>query len=261
MPDRPFIAAAEIQQQFGDETVVAQTSFQIQRGEFVSFVGPSGCGKSTILRLIAGLLTPSAGRITVNDSSPHQIDRSRERIGFVFQEANLLPWRTAQQNVALPLELSRGELNSTARQDRIASSIARVGLTEMDGRKLPRMLSGGMKMRVSLARALVTEPTIMLMDEPFSALDDVLRGQLNEDLLGLWQEKQWTTLFVTHNIMEAVFLSQRILVMSGRPGRIVERIEVPFKYPRPFELQSHPEFTQVVAQVATKLREFAQQQQ
>ena len=255
MTEQPLIIAQNLQQRFGKELALTDISFQIQRGEFVSIVGPSGCGKSTILRMIAGLLAVSQGELTIGGERPREIDRTRDRIALVFQEPNLLPWRTAKKNVGLPLELRKviaHDLNS-----RVHSSMQRVGLTPDDANKLPRMLSGGMKMRVSLARALVTQPTIMLMDEPFSALDDVLRNQLNEDLLGLWAENHWTTLFVTHNMIEAVFLSQRVIVMSARPGRIVETIAVPFDYPRGFELQSSPEFTQIVAQVAKALRSTA----
>ena len=154
MTDQPLIIARNLQQRFGKELALADTSFEVQRGEFVSIVGPSGCGKSTILRMIAGLLAVSAGEITIDGKSPREIDRARDRIALVFQEANLLPWRTAKKNIGLPLELRK--VSAHDRNARVQSSIQRVGLTLSDAGKLPRMLSGGMKMRVSLARALVT---------------------------------------------------------------------------------------------------------
>ncbi len=235
----------ELEKQFGsDSPVLAVDRLSIAPGEFVSLVGPSGCGKSTLLRLIAGLETPSSGMLQLDEST------SAER-AFVFQDANLIPWRTARENVRLPLEL-RG---SVSREDHAAidAAIRMVGLQDADGKKYPRMLSGGMRMRVSLARALVTEPSILLLDEPFAALDDMLRNQLNEQILEIWQRQQWTGLFVTHNVAEAVFLSQRILVMQARPGRIVADMQVPFAYPRESSLRNDPEFASFCGEVVSTL--------
>ena len=205
----------------GHPPVLSGVDFSVRRGEFVSLVGPSGCGKTTILRLIAHLCGPSQGRLTISQAS---------RTAYVFQEPTLLPWRNVRDNIRLPLELLRTPRSQ--QEAAVEDSLQRIGLRATDGGKYPRMLSGGMKMRVSLARALVTHPDILLLDEPFAALDDMLRQQLNEDLLSIWQEQRWTALFVTHNVAEAVFLSQRVLIMSAHPGRIVEAIEIPFGYPR-----------------------------
>lgn len=231
----------QIEKRFSpDSLVLSVDALDIAAGQFVSLVGPSGCGKSTLLRLVANLDQPSGGQLTLID------DAASER-AFVFQDANLIPWRTAWENIQLPLELRR----RLTRDDRSAidDAIRMVGLRAEDSRKFPRMLSGGMRMRVSLARALVTQPNILLMDEPFAALDDLLRNQLNEQLLDLWQRQKWTTLFVTHNVAEAVFLSQRILVMHAQPGRIVADMTVPFDYPRRGQLRSDPDFARFCGEV------------
>ena len=193
----------------------------IGRHEFVSLLGPSGCGKSTALRLIAGLGTPSAGRIEWTDP---QHATSRTDIGFVFQEPTLMPWATVFDNVLLPLKLQG---RSDAR-DEVGAALAMVGLTGFET-AYPRELSGGMKMRVSIARALVTRPRMLLMDEPFAALDEITRFRLNNDLLELWKSQAWTVVFVTHSVYESVYLSNRIMVMAARPGRIVDehRIDAP----------------------------------
>ena len=191
----------------------------VRAGEFVSLLGPSGCGKSTALRLIAGLAEPSAGTVTRQDAHP----------GFVFQEPTLMPWRTAAGNVRLPLQvagLPRAEADA-----RVATAIAQVGLAGFET-AYPRQLSGGMKMRVSLARALVTAPSLLLLDEPFAALDEITRARLNDDLLALWAAARLTIVFVTHSVFESVFLSTRILVMAPRPGRVVADIAIDTPYPR-----------------------------
>ncbi len=231
---------------------LADASFAIRTGELVSVVGPSGCGKSTLLRLIAGLVEPTQGRLTIGNGTARETPR-RQRIGFVFQDPRLLPWRTAVQNVRLPLELER-----TARQTRdarVADALGLVGLTAADGKKYPRMLSGGMRMRVSLARALVTEPDLLLLDEPFGALDDILRQQLNEELLRIWEARRPTTLFVTHNVAEAAFLGQRVLVVTPGPGRIAAEIEIPFAFPRRPELRATGEFARCNGEISSRLRE------
>ena len=193
--------------------------------EFVALLGPSGCGKSTALRLIAGLARPTAGRITWGVEG----GRDKGDVGFVFQEPTLMPWATVFDNVWLPLRLS-GQPRRRVR-DRVMAVLATVGLEEF-ARAYPRELSGGMRMRVSIARALITRPKLLLMDEPFAALDEITRHRLNDDLLELWQTQRWTVVFVTHSVFESVYLAQRIVVMAARPGRIVAELPVPAPYPR-----------------------------
>ncbi len=200
---------------------LGSASLDIAAGEFLSVLGPSGCGKSTLLRLIAGLAEPSAGTI--------EWPQGRPDLGFVFQEPTLMPWTTALGNVALPLKL-RGQARSE-REARAAEALAGVGLKGFE-KSYPRELSGGMKMRVSIARALVTAPKLLLMDEPFAALDEITRRKLNTDLLELWQRTRFTAVFVTHSVFESVFLSQRIAVMSARPGRVRSELAIPAPYPR-----------------------------
>jgi NitT/TauT family transport system ATP-binding protein len=234
----------------GTIPALADIDFEIGPGQFVSIVGPSGCGKSTLLRLIAGLVQPTRGKISVAGDRP-AVARKAARLSFVFQDATLLPWRSVRDNVRLPLELER-----RSRQDRngmVSRILNVVGLSEFE-RRYPNELSGGMKMRASLARALVTEPELLLLDEPFGALDDMTRQMLNEELTNLWAARGWTGVFVTHNISEAVFLSQRVLVMSARPGRIVADIHVPFESPRRPELRTQGEFGKLIGEVSTCLR-------
>jgi len=192
----------------------------VEAGDFVALLGPSGCGKSTALRLIAGLSMPSTGEVKV--SRQHE-ERARHAIGFVFQEPTLMPWTSVRENVRLPLRLAHvGKADADAR---IAEALTRVGLAEFAD-AFPRELSGGMKMRVSLARALVTDPDILLMDEPFAALDEITRFRLNDDLLSLWRNLRKTVIFVTHSVFESVYLSQRVVVMTARPGRIGADIRI-----------------------------------
>ncbi len=225
-------------------------NLEIGRGQFAAIVGPSGCGKSTLLRLVAGLVQPSTGQLQVLGHAPAAARRQQE-LAYVFQEATLLPWRSVTANVALPLEL-RGEGNAA----RVTAALATVGLTEF-AHSLPRELSGGMRMRASIARALVTQPQLLMLDEPFGALDDITRGRLNLELLRLWESDRWTALFVTHNVQEAVFLSRRVLIMSSRPGRIIADVAVPFPSPRAESLRLEPAFAGVVAEVTAHLREYA----
>lgn len=250
----PLIAVQNLSMSYGpSRLVLSDINCDIKRGEFVALLGPSGCGKSTLLRLVAGLISQSSGSLTVAGQDPVIARRSSQRVAFVFQEPNLLPWRTVSANIALPLEL-RG--TPRAEQTRAATEIlSLVGLTADDARKRPRNLSGGMRMRVSLARALVTHPDLLLLDEPFAALDDVLRQQLNEELVRIWRDRGWTGLFVTHNVAEAVFLAQRVLVMGARPGRIVADIRVPFDYPREPRLRAEPDFARLCGQLSQQLRE------
>jgi NitT/TauT family transport system ATP-binding protein len=230
---------------------LARVDFSLRSGEFVSLVGPSGCGKSTLLRLIAGLASPTNGRLTVAGLSPAVARRRATRLSFVFQDATLLPWRTAAANIRLPLELAG--MTAAERETRVRESLRMVGLSDFTHRR-PRELSGGMRMRVSLARALVTKPELLLLDEPFGALDDMTRQKLNEDLLELWLKHGWTAVFVTHNIAEAAFLSTRILVMSARPGTIAADVTVPFATPRRPELRAEAEFARFVGDVGRELR-------
>jgi NitT/TauT family transport system ATP-binding protein len=211
---------------------------------FVSLLGPSGCGKSTVLRLLAGLDAPTAG--TIRRPAGHEAE-----IGFVFQEPTLMPWATVRDNVGLPLKLKR-----QARADiaaRVAPALVAVGLAGFED-AMPRELSGGMKMRVSIARALVTRPALLLLDEPFAALDEITRFRLNQDLLRLWQQDSFTGVFVTHSAYEAVFLSQRIVVMGTRPGRIVEEIVIDEPYPRSADFRASPRYAAWCVQVSQALQ-------
>ena len=197
------------------------------RGEFVSLLGPSGCGKSTALRLIAGLSAPSSGHVQVAHHAGNA--QPGHQIGFVFQEPTLMPWTSVRENVRLPLRLA--QVPTAAADRRIDEALAQVGLSEFAG-SFPRELSGGMKMRVSLARALVTDPDILLMDEPFAALDEITRFRLNNDLLELWRKLRMTIVFVTHSVFESVYLSQRVVVMTARPGRVSAEFRIDTPEPR-----------------------------
>jgi NitT/TauT family transport system ATP-binding protein len=213
----------------------------VDRGEFVSIVGPSGCGKSTLLRIASGLESASGGATDVSTS----------RIGYVFQDATLLPWRSVQGNVEL-----LAELNRAAKSDRAAKAAAAIGLVGLNGfeKHLPKQLSGGMKMRVSLARSLTLDPELFLFDEPFGALDEITRERLNDELLRLFAEQRFAGLFVTHSVSEAVYLSTKVVVMSGRPGSILARFDVPFPMPRDPDIRFTPEFAELVGDVSHALR-------
>ncbi|HEX9237970.1 MAG TPA: ABC transporter ATP-binding protein [Xanthobacteraceae bacterium] len=206
---------------------LANLNFNVRRGEFLSLLGPSGCGKSTVLRIIAGLTAPSYGSVEWPDPSTHA--GKSNRIGFVFQDPTLMPWASVFNNVSLPLVLNCMAAASIA--GRVTTALDRVGLTKF-AEAYPRELSGGMRMRVSIARALVTEPQLLLMDEPFAALDEITRFKLNNDLLQVWQATGTTVVFVTHSVFESVYLSNRILVMTARPGRIFTELAIDAPYPR-----------------------------
>ena len=224
-----LIRMDQVHKQFQNGTVALRDmTVEIESGQFVSFLGPSGCGKSTALRMIAGLLSVSAGDITVNGHAPGQ-GGSDQDIGFVFQEATLMPWATVFDNVHLPLKLTG--TSAQAARPRIEEALSMVGLASF-AEAYPRELSGGMKMRVSIARAMVTRPRLLLMDEPFAALDEMTRAKLNDDVLRLWQEYGLTIIFVTHSVYESVYLSNRVVVMAARPGRVVADIPVSEPYPR-----------------------------
>jgi NitT/TauT family transport system ATP-binding protein len=228
--EKPVLQCRGVSKRFSNGTLaLREVDLEIGRRQFVSLLGPSGCGKSTLLRLMAGLGEPSAGQIDWPTSRYDAWGRPQRELSFVFQEPTLLPWASALRNVALPLKLTG--VDKAQAGERAASALAAVGLAGFE-KSYPRELSGGMKMRVSIARALVTKPKVLLMDEPFAALDEITRMRLNNDLLKLWQREQFTVVFVTHSVYESVFLSQRIVVMAARPGRIAADITVDEPYPR-----------------------------
>jgi NitT/TauT family transport system ATP-binding protein len=230
----PLVAATRLSKTFRNGVAALdQIDLAVPRGAFLSLLGPSGCGKSTLLRLIAGLTQPSAGAIAWPGGQG-------ARIGFVFQEPTLMPWADVWHNVYLPLRLEG--IDKATASERIAATLAAMGL---DGfaHVYPRELSGGMKMRVSIARALVTEPQLLLLDEPFAALDEITRFRLNEDLLHLWNRHGWTVVFVTHSVFESVFLSNRIVVMTKRPGRVAAEVAIDLPYPREGALRTAPEYS------------------
>jgi NitT/TauT family transport system ATP-binding protein len=234
----------------GPVHALSDIDLAVERGAFVSLIGPSGCGKTTLLRLIADLEQPSEGAILVNGLSPEEA-RRRRAYGYVFQSAALYPWRTIARNVALPLEVMG--IGKAERAERVRSNLELVNLTGFD-RKFPWQLSGGMQQRASIARALSFDPALLLMDEPFGALDEIVRDHLNEQLLELWAKTQKTVIFVTHSIPEAVFLSTRIVVMSPRPGRIHDVIESDLPRERTLDIRETPEFLKVAHRVRQGLR-------
>ena len=224
----PVVALDSVGKTFANGVVALDRfSLDVRPGEFVSLLGPSGCGKSTALRIIAGLSEPTSGKIAWSRDAAATVAGMRG-IGFVFQEPTLMPWATVAANVRLPLKLMGLEPGAQARVDAV---LARVGLSDFAA-SYPRELSGGMKMRTSIARALVTEPRLLLMDEPFAALDEITRFRLNNDLLALWQSLGKTVVFVTHSVFESVYLAQRIVVMTGRPGRVFTELSIDAPYPR-----------------------------
>ncbi len=222
----------------------------IHKGEFVSLIGPSGCGKTTLLRVIADLEQPTGGTITVDGMTPHEAREARA-YGYVFQAAALFPWRTIAKNIALPLEVMG--IDKAERERRVEENLALVDLKGF-GKKFPWQLSGGMQQRASIARALAVQPDMLLMDEPFGALDEIVRDHLNEQLLKLWARTKKTVVFVTHSIPEAVFLSTRIVVMSPRPGRIHEIIDCDLGEDRPLDIRETPEFLAIAQRVRDGLR-------
>jgi NitT/TauT family transport system ATP-binding protein len=234
----------------GKVEALAGINLQIAAGEFVSFIGPSGCGKTTLLRLIADLEQPTSGMLAVNGLSAGEA-RLRRAYGYVFQAPALYPWRTVERNVMLPLEVMG--FSEVERRELAKRYLALVNLSGFE-RKFPWQLSGGMQQRASIARALSFDPALLLMDEPFGALDEIVRDHLNEQLLGLWDKTGKTVIFVTHSIPEAVFLSTRIVVMSPRPGRIIDVIDCDFPRQRTLEIRETPEFVRIAQRVRIGLR-------
>jgi NitT/TauT family transport system ATP-binding protein len=242
----PIVEAVGVGKAFRNGTVaLSHIDLRVAPGAFLSLLGPSGCGKSTLLRLIAGLTPASEGRIALSGVA-------RGKIGFVFQEPTLMPWASVWDNVYLPLRIFGVARADAAR--RIEEALASVGL-EAFAKTYPRELSGGMKMRVSIARALVTDPQLLLLDEPFAALDEITRFKLNEDLLRLWQAHRCTVIFVTHSVFESVFLSNRIVVMTPRPGRIAADLSIDLPYPRDEALRTAPRYVEQCRAVSTLLSE------
>ncbi len=246
---KPIIQARDVNLVFetndGPVQALKDVNLSIERGDFVSFIGPSGCGKTTFLRCIAALETPTGGELTVNGISPDEARKARS-YGYVFQAAGLYPWRTIAGNIKLPLEIMgypKSEMD--ARVEKVLDLVDLKGF----GRKFPWQLSGGMQQRASIARALSFDADILLMDEPFGALDEIVRDKLNEELLALWARTGKTIGFVTHSIPEAVYLSTKIVVMSPRPGRITDVIESPLPKERPLEIRDSPEFLEIAQRV------------
>ncbi len=234
----------------GPVHALSDVNLEIGQGDFVSFIGPSGCGKTTFLRVIADLEQPTGGEITVNGVSP-EAARLARAYGYVFQAAGLYPWRTIGGNIRLPLEIMG--ISKAEQADRVSRVLELVELAGFE-KKFPWQLSGGMQQRASIARALAFDADLLLMDEPFGALDEIVRDHLNEQLLALWARTEKTICFVTHSIPEAVYLSTKIVVMSPRPGRIVDVIDSPLPIERPLDIRETPEFLEVAARVREGLR-------
>jgi NitT/TauT family transport system ATP-binding protein len=249
MTEVPQIEFAGVGKRYSNTGMVLDhVDLTVCKGEFVSLLGPSGCGKSTVLKLISGLTSPTQGTIQVDGMTPKD---ARETVSYIFQDATLLPWRPVEQNIGLGLELEG--ISKIRRQEKTAALLKLVGLDGV-AKVYPRELSGGMKMRVSIARALATSPKLLLMDEPFAALDEMSRDRLNEELLRLRDEQKWTAVFVTHSVEEAVFLSSRVVVLAPNPGRIHETFVIALPLPRTAVLRETPEFGALVAQVSRSLR-------
>ncbi len=250
---RPLVSLRSISKTFSNGTLALRNmSLDVGRGEFISLLGPSGCGKSTALRIIAGLGEPSSGSIEWPDATFDAAGRPQTEIGFVFQEPTLMPWATVANNVWLPLRL-KGQSKSAAAGD-VMDALRMVGLDQFAD-AYPRELSGGMKMRVSIARALVTRPKLLLMDEPFAALDEITRFKLNNDLLHLWERFGWTVIFVTHSVFESVYLSERIVVMAARPGRVFSDMAIDAPYPRDEDFRTSSVYNEQCRKISNALDE------
>lgn len=260
MQPHSIVTLSHISKVYANGTVALQDmNLAIGQSQFISLVGPSGCGKSTVLRIIAGLGQMSTGQIEWADGMQERAEAKRRpdrqlKLAYVFQDAALMPWATVIENIRLPLKLMGMTGKSTI--PAIREAIALVGLEGFE-QAYPRELSGGMKMRVSIARSLVTKPEMLLMDEPFGALDEMTRSKLNSDLLNLWQQKQWTVVFVTHSIYEAVYLSNRVIVMAARPGRVIAEVPIEAPYPRDEEFRTSPLFNEYCRKISHCLLEGA----
>lgn len=251
MNQSPLISLNDITKSFSNGTVALRDmALDVHQGEFVSLLGPSGCGKSTALRIIAGLAPATTGTVSWGDTPDTGMQEASHDVSFVFQEPTLMPWATVFGNVFLPLKL-KGQSKAKAR-DAVMEALELVGLEQFES-SYPRELSGGMKMRVSIARALVTRPRLLLMDEPFAALDEITRFKLNNDLLELWQRFNWTVIFVTHSVFESVYLSNRIVVMAARPGRVVDDMSIDAPYPRDETFRTSDVYTQHCREVSEAL--------
>ena len=254
MTNNTVISAKDLSLTFetndGPVQALTNINLDISKGEFVSFIGPSGCGKTTFLRVMADLEKPTGGQITINGVSPEEA-RNARAYGYVFQAAGLYPWRTIGGNIRLPLEIMGYSKSDQAK--RVQDVLKLVELSDFE-KKFPWQLSGGMQQRASIARALAFDADILLMDEPFGALDEIVRDHLNEQLLDLWQRTNKTIGFVTHSIPEAVYLSTKIVVMSPRPGRISDVIESPLRAERPLDIRDSPEFIEIAQRVREGLR-------
>jgi NitT/TauT family transport system ATP-binding protein len=246
---QPLVRIASLRKRYGQGALIlSDISLEVEQGEFVTLIGPSGCGKSTLLKLIASLSPVTSGLLSVDNMDPRS---AREEMAFIFQEPTLLPWRTVERNIGLPLEVKGAD--RTKRAEITARMTKLVGLDHVP-RHYPRQLSGGMKMRVSIARALTLFPKILLLDEPFGALDEMTRDRLNEELLAIRHEQKFTAFFVTHSVAEAVFLSSRIIVLAPNPGRIHDDIRVPLPYPRTAETRESVAYQKCVTNVSRILR-------
>jgi NitT/TauT family transport system ATP-binding protein len=249
----PLVSVTNVQKTYftrpGQVQAVASASINVARGEFVSLLGPSGCGKSTLLMMIAGLERPTGGSIVLSGT---EVKEPRREIGIIFQDATLLPWKSALDNVLFPVRILKLPIEPYRRRAR--ELLAMVGLSDFENKK-PSQLSGGMRQRVAICRALIHDPDILLMDEPFSALDAITRDQMNVALSEILETYKKTVVFVTHSIREVAFLSDRVVVMGGRPSTIVLDMKMPFERPRRFEIEETPEFTAVCRKLRLTIEE------
>ena len=247
----PAVEVLSAEKTYPDGTqALLPVDLSIRQGEFVTLLGPSGCGKSTLLKMVAGLLEPTDGRLHLWRKPVSQLHESGKKMAFVFQAPTLMPWASVQTNVRLPLDLA--DVPRAEAETRVTDALDLVGLSKFAG-ALPRQLSGGMQMRVSIARGLVIQPDLLLMDEPFGALDEITRHKLDAELLDLWKKKNLTVIFVTHSIHEAVFLSTRVVMMAARPGRVVEEFHIDGPFPRTDEFMVSPEFSRYAKQLQDSL--------
>jgi len=251
VPAMPAVEILSAEKTYPNGTqALLPVDLSIAEGEFVTLLGPSGCGKSTLLKMVAGMLEPSNGRLLLWRKPVAQLAQTSRKMAFVFQSPTLMPWASVQSNVRLPLDLAgvpRAEADA-----RVVEALDLVGLGKFAG-ALPRALSGGMQMRVSIARGLVVQPQLLLMDEPFGALDEITRHKLDADLLDLWRKKKLTVIFVTHSIHEAVYLSSRVVMMAARPGRVVEQFTIDEPYPRTADFMVSPQFSRYAKQLQDSL--------